>query len=263
MKYLIASYNRPNKQCTARYLNSVGVPKDDIIIGVQTESDLDSYTRSVGDIATVVYKPAHNAAGNRNNIISLLDDGEQFMLADDDIRSLAIYRIEEIGRYGKRYTVDEDCFNSIVEYVTCLLDNGVFAVGTQKNDNMITLYNICYDEDKKESIKLSPEYLLSGECIFMRKGELTTFNDELDCIDDLYLSMKLIAEGKTIVCINQLTTNKPQDTTNTGGCFDVYQSGGKLKAFLTIFREFHPMCIPTRGYRSYMLRKGIRGKVLS
>lgn len=261
MKYLVASYNRPKEQFTVKYLHNMGVSKDDIYVGVQTENDLASYTDSIGEIATIKFKPAHNAAGNRNNIISLVKDGENFVIFDDDIKSLALYKIKEIGQYGSNHVASKEEFKQIVEYAEYLLDNGVYAVGTQKNSNLITLFNIIH-KDANNISKLTTECMLSGECIFMKKDETTFFDDSLNCIDDLDFSLRAIAEGKTILCINQLTTNKPQDMTNKGGCFDIYQNGGKILAFLKIFERWNNLCLPTRKYGSFMLRHGVRSKKL-
>ena len=91
----IASYQRAGEQRTLELLKRLGVPRNDIILSVQTESDHDAYKKYESD-ATIIYREAHNAAGNRNNILDWLPRGEHLVMLDDDISEFCYLKGEKL-----------------------------------------------------------------------------------------------------------------------------------------------------------------------
>ena len=85
MKYLIPSYKRAGSVTTISYLRGIGIAPECIYVSTQTTEDRDKYQQLYGDDCTVVYREAHNCAGNRNTLVGLLEDGEEGLLLDDDM----------------------------------------------------------------------------------------------------------------------------------------------------------------------------------
>lgn len=103
----IPSAGRADKQFTLDYLERIGVPRERILFAVQTKADLEDYTAAgiCERVLAITYGPAHNAAGNRNNLLNAVEPGAEMLMLDDDIRE--IVRLESAADGAHRAeTVD-------------------------------------------------------------------------------------------------------------------------------------------------------------
>ncbi len=253
MKFLIPSYNRAEKCRTARYLHSLGYTRDQVHISTQNERDRDAYTREYGDIATVHYREAHNCAGNRNTLVDLLDDGEECLLMDDDVRS--VYRYTPIAgrRYGKLVSLDREGFDELLDKCHGLIEDGVSLVGVYDNANTMNIHRNYADGRAVDYTRQ-----IVGSFMYARKDGDLRFDETLPCLDDVELSLRLVFGGRKTARLNLYAANKPQDTKETGGCFEVYESGKKKEVLLELERRFYPLAVHKKDWTGMRLKGGIR-----
>lgn len=103
MKFLIPSYRRSNDISTVKMLLEYGVCAEEIYVGVQTLSDYKDYKGKVNG-ANIVYGKAKNPSGNRNNLMTVLKDGEQAVFMDDDLTKISEIQWKDINKIRKKRT---------------------------------------------------------------------------------------------------------------------------------------------------------------
>ena len=71
----IPSAGRAGELLTLDYLERIGVPRERIILSVQSKADLEDYTAAgvCERVRALIYGPARNAAGNRNNLLNAVE----------------------------------------------------------------------------------------------------------------------------------------------------------------------------------------------
>ena len=88
--FAIPSYKRAFEQLTLDYLTKLGVPRDMIVMSVQTRDDYDAY-RAIGIEARVgrfIYQNGSCVGDNRNNLLNAIPEGTYIVMMDDDIKTL-------------------------------------------------------------------------------------------------------------------------------------------------------------------------------
>lgn len=255
MKYLIPSYDRVGRCKTVEYLHSIGVPKDDIFIATQNERDRDAYTRKFGGLAQIIYRDAHNCAGNRNTLVGVLDEGEVGVFLDDDLRSIQRYVMPTGGeKYGHLEDMGLEELRLMCEEAERLIkEGGAWLVGTAWNSNVTLIYRAL-----AQGKRLSWNKTLSGAVLFAVKHSGLVFDEALPCLDDFDLCLRYIAEGKNVVRVTDWIMNKPQDTTEAGGCYEVYQSGKKREVLMELDRRYYPLARHTKDWKSMRVRAGLK-----
>ena len=253
MRFLIPSYRRSEKCRTARYLHSLGYSREQIHIATQTEEDFRAYEATYGSVAVVHYREAQNCAGNRNTLVGLLEDGEECLLMDDDVRS--VYRYEPVDgqRYGKLVSLDREGFDSLLAQCSDLLASGVSLVCIFDNANTM---NVHRNWEKGAHVDYSR--LAVGSFMYTRKESWLRFDETLPCNDDTELSLRLIFEGRKTARLNLYAANKPQDTKEGGGCFEVYQSGRKVEVLKELERRYYPLAAHKKDWTGMRLKAGLR-----
>ena len=118
----IPSAGRADKQFTLDYLERIGVPRERILLSVQTKSDLEEYTAAgiCERVLAITYGPAHNAAGNRNNLLNAVEPGAELLMLDDDIREIVrlesaadgAHRAETVDSFPALLRLAEDGFST-------------------------------------------------------------------------------------------------------------------------------------------------------
>lgn len=106
MKFVIPTYQRCDRVKTVGYLHDrCNIPHSDIILCVQTESDLQAYRAKFPELV-VHYREGHNGAMNSNTAIQYAREhfpGEDFIMMDDDFDYILILRKEgnrKTANYG-------------------------------------------------------------------------------------------------------------------------------------------------------------------
>lgn len=255
MKCLIPSYDRVGRCKTVEYLHSIGIPKEDIFIATQNERDCDAYTERHGDKAQILYREAHNCAGNRNTLVEVLEKGEIGLFLDDDLRSIQRYVMPSDGeKYGHLEDMDRAAFDAMcAEAERLVRDDGAWLVGTAWNTNEVLIYR-----QIAAGKNLSWNKTLSGATLFALHHDGLRFDEALPCLDDSDLCLRYISEGKDIVRVTEWVMNKPQDTTEKGGCFEVYQSGKKKDVLKELDRRYYPLAKHTKDWKAMQVRSGLK-----
>ncbi|MCD8206451.1 MAG: hypothetical protein LUD72_00785 [Bacteroidales bacterium] len=150
MEYLvgIASYKRAENQRTLAYLESIGVPKERILMAVQTSEDYDSY-RAEGlesRVGKLLYSPAETAGENRNTILDAVKSGTRLVLMDDDIACvsrLAGSRLESLNTVQKFEHMVGDGFRTAAKYHTSVFGlypiHNAFYMGKQTRSRQVVI----------------------------------------------------------------------------------------------------------------------------
>lgn len=251
MKALIPSYKRPDSCKTALYLNSCGWPKEDIIIGTQTKEDFEAYTESYGDIATITYREAKNCAGNRNNLLEYVGH-ERVVLMDDDIKRVWRYDLPEEGHGIPTVLEGEELLKALETISKCMDIAGAKIAGTAMHTNFIFL-----EREMLKRGRWRKTSLLSGMFMVMDAGE-RVFDESYDCIDDHEYCLRLLANGESTLRACWIVVDKPQDTTNKGGCYDMYQSGKKVEVLKRMEAEYGAIAKVKKDWTGMQLRAGLR-----
>ena len=100
----IASYNRKDRQPMLRLLNSLGYPKEQILLAVQCEQDFKEYEPIYGDMATIIYQEGKNISDNKNAILDYMVEylgNQRVVILSDKVRA-----INWIDRSRKTHTVE-------------------------------------------------------------------------------------------------------------------------------------------------------------
>lgn len=211
-KFGVPSYKRSDRAHTIPTLAALGYSRENIVVSVQTESDYREYATAYGDKATIIFKEASNCAQNRNTLIDHFDDGEKFIMLDDDVKSFC--RLEEIN--GKK------CFSRIASKQQL---NKVF-------DNMFA-----YCQSHKSPIWAwypTPNAFFMNHTIDRRNLFVATilgivnnksfrFNEAFDLKEDLEISLRLMKLGYNAVRFNGYTVEA--NHLSKGGCEDARAAG--------------------------------------
>lgn len=253
MKFFIPSYNRLDRCRTVKYLNSIGIEKERIIVSTQNKKDFDAYTAKYGKIATILYREAHNCAGNRNTLVDYMDDGEVGLFFDDDLYSVQEYRFIEGSKYGKLFDLDRDGFDRFCNEGAKLIEDGASLVGLAWNSNVTNIYRALSAGKYIDQTKT-----ISGAAMFVVNDDELRFDETLDCLDDTEICLRRMVNGDKVLRMNNYIMNKPQDTKEKGGCFDVYQSGKKIEVLKEMDKRFYPFAKHKKDWTGMQVKAGMR-----
>lgn len=221
MRYGIASFKRPECR-TVRTLLEAGISSEDIVISVQTEADLEEYSKK-HDVK-VIYAPNDCAGGNRNNLLKNIDG--DVCLLDDDITSFSYWN-------GGKYVADtKTTLLRLQTSLNDLLDEAAIIGIAPSANGMVR-------KGHQEVSYLTP---LQGTVLIVRDKTLL-FNEKWKMVEDYEIALRAIHQGKTTVRFNDFVANKPKNGSNKGGLHDRY-ARGELPLWITrlakTYPEFHP-----------------------
>lgn len=253
MRFFIPSYRRADRCRTVRYLNSLGYSREQIHVSTQTEEDYRAYEAAYGSIAVVHYREAQNCAGNRNTLVGLMSEGEIGMFLDDDLYSLQRYVFSDGEKYGRLVDLDRDGLDALCSRAEEDIKSGVKLIGLAWNTNVMNIYRALSSGKAIDKTKT-----LSGASLFVINDDELMFDESLDCLDDTELCLRRIFNGDTVLRYNEYAMNKPQDTKEKGGCFDVYQSGKKIDVLKELDRRFYPLARHEKDWTGMRIRAGLR-----
>lgn len=214
MKFLIPSFLRASTIKTHRTLERLGVPKKDIIIGVQTKDDYRLYRESCEGY-TVIFGEASNAAANRNNLLDYAESkGEKrAILVDDDITSFM--RLKKIDGKLHRSSIHPDQFGKMLEDGFAL--GGVlFSIQYPKHSHVL-LRDVQRGKVRRNS-------LFAGIFIGISDTSLR-FNEVLNMGEDYELIARVVANGYDVYTLTGYQYNAPRCGHNDGGCHKMYELG--------------------------------------
>lgn len=204
-------------------LESYGVSNKDIFIGVQTESDLESYSNKYESRCTIVFsKEAVNAAGNRNGLLDNFKGESRCLMLDDDLRRIS--RIEpSISRNG----------NETVKFVPLKPSEFISLVKEMAE----------YDADIAGANHIDKRYLLRDSLLkpqvinnkliegsfMMINNPYFRFCEDVTFAEDFELCFKTLAGGgSTARNIRHVIVKASSNGKAGGGCHHLYSLGKKF-----------------------------------
>lgn len=252
MKYLIPSYKRAGSVTTISYLRGIGIAPECIYVSTQTTEDRDKYQQLYGDDCTVVYREAHNCAGNRNTLVGLLEDGEEGLLLDDDVTGFQKYVIPEGEKYGKYYDLDRNGFDEMCRTAHEYMKKAGL-VGEAWSMNPLNLCRMLQKGKKAQRNKTQ-----NGASLFVKKTEHLHFDETINCFDDIEISLRYIVNGIDTVRMLEYTPKKRADLKTEGGCKEVYENGGARKTLEELDRRYYPLARHNDAWDDMRIIRGLK-----
>lgn len=209
--FAIASYNRPDKQYCAQWLNRIGVPKERIFIQTQTEEDFRTYSSKYGNIANIGFSPASNVSENKNNLLDRVGD-RNIVVCSDNVRTLLFLCSD-----GKLAEVDN------IESLEFFIRRGFESL--EKYDAlMFGVYPSANGFFMKRSATI--DTWLLGCFMGIKKGAARglRFNEKYPLKEDYEISARAITGGAHTVRFNDVTVKKTCRT--KGGSYELWKTAG-------------------------------------
>lgn len=247
--YGIISYKRAEKQTTLDYLVKNGIPRERIILSLNAESDIGPYQK-YADRAQIIYGEAHNAAGNRNNILNYLPEGTHLILLDDDVRRFACY--DPAGTYGTFFENFKEAEEEFERAFGILEETGRKIFGVAQTENAM----FC-----QRTLKKYGKYCINaliGAGLFGIIVGRDRFNDRMPVWDDLDMMLKQI-KTRGLLRVNTVGNIVGTFYTTKGGCQEAYAMGGKEKALRMLLTKYGDIAVPSKsnGENGVQLKHGI------
>lgn len=246
--YGIISYKRADRQSTLDYLQ--GVPKERIVLSLNRKEDIEPYQK-YADRATIIYGEAHNAAGNRNNILNYLPTGTHLVLMDDDLHCFAHY--EPIGKYGAYQAI------TIAQAERAFEQS--FMAAEKLHINVFGLASNTNAMFQSGTIAKHGRYSINGLLGAGMFGIITDrsrFDTKMPVWDDYDFMLSHIKTGK-ILRDNTMGVETGTFYTAKGGCEEAYASGGKRIALRTLTMRYGDIAMPSKngGEDGVQLKKDV------
>lgn len=208
--HYVVTYKRVGRLHTPFALMKSGVPKEDIIISVQSEEELEEYREFYKDEGfTFELNQARSAATHKNAIIRKLKIGEQVMVYDDDIRRFREWWDKPGTKHGSGRLVkdlNEVCYKAF--QVAELEGAEYWDLSPQYNSMFI-----------KGRLKNGPYqkwiYLCASTLGVTYQGNL--LDETLTMLDDTELTFRLLNSGGMVFRYSGVATDAAPVGKNPGG----------------------------------------------
>lgn len=206
--FQIPSYDRVGKQSTVAMLHVMGIPKEDIWVGVHDEEAKAQYEADIGDRATIYNCNISNLGGKRNFLLSMAERGQKVVIMDDDIDS-----IDYMDADGEMHTIaDGGEFLRMLDYC--------FGFTSKCNSVLWGTYPVVNPYFMSHTIDLNNLLI----CTFMGTVAGTlNFDKESIIKEDMELCLRNMANGLNVVRFNFIVADAKHRT--KGGAHDEWKSG--------------------------------------
>ena len=212
MRIGIPSYQRVDKLHSLATLEKMGFTKNDIVISTQTSEDYEAYLRAFGDRAKVIYRKGTNDSMNRNTCLNYFDEGEEFLLIDDDIKEFC--GLEQIGDKKMLYPIKT---KEKLEQIA----RKQFDFCQKHNSPLFAWYAVENAFFMSNSIDL--RNILVGTVFGVHNRADVRFNETYDLKGDFEISLRLIERGFNAVRFNGFVAKA--DHKSAGGCESARKAG--------------------------------------
>ena len=231
MRIGIPSYKRVDTFHSLPTLEKMGYTKNDIIVSTQTSEDYEAYLKAFGDRAKIIYRKGSNDSMNRNTLLDYFDEGEDFLLIDDDIKEFC--GLEVIGDKKMLYPIKtKEKLEKIVikQFAFCEKHNSpIFAWYALENaffmSNTIDLRNI-----------------LVGTVFGIHNRADVRFNETYDLKGDFEISLRLIERGFNAVRFNGFAAKA--DHRSAGGCEGARKAGHNKIRCEALLNRYPTLIVP-------------------
>lgn len=232
MRIGIPSFRRVNRLHSMDTLERMGYGPEDIIISTQTGLDYAEYKKAFAGRAQIIYRAGTNDSMNRNACIDFFDEGERFLLIDDDIKAFcgliqcdgkkALYDIrskEELERIATKQFDYCDKHNSPM-FAWYPTENAYFM------SNTIDLRNI-----------------FVGTVLGVTNSRKRRFNEVYDLKGDFEISLRLIEAGYNAVRFNGYVAKA--DHRSKGGCEEARKAGHNAERYRALLERYPTLIKPS------------------
>ena len=222
MKFAIPSYKRHDRQDTLKWLLSVGVPKTDIYLFVQTEEDYGLY-KQYEESCNLVYKEAQSLPKARNNILDHFQGKDDIVMMDDDITALS---------FGSK----EQKLVSITSHEMVMkVFETMFAMTRRLKGSLCGFYPVHNNFFMQDSIDTKKPV---NTIIGFPKGFKLRFDINFIAKEDIELCGRVLASGGKIIRLNNISFNA-KHRTNHGGANDIWKSGVN-REYAMVLEQIYP-----------------------
>lgn len=200
--FAIPSYKRAFEQLTLDYLAKLGVPRDMIVMSVQTQGDYDAY-RAAGIEARVgrlIYRDGNCVGENRNNLLDAIPEGTYVVMMDDDIKTLLALdgqKLRPIETFGGFMQVVTHGFMAAAR-------NFTVGFGLYPTDNAYYMSN-----------SITPRSIVDGMFLGLINGKVR-YDSSFKTKEDYELCCRLIREYGAFPRLNMYATRAK--SRSRGGC---------------------------------------------
>ena len=226
--YAIPSYKRAQKQVTLDYLSGMGVPKDRIMIFVQTEKDFHEY-QNHKDRATIVLMEANGIARARNNILNRLKDSNLLMM-DDDVKTLYILKDGELKEITNRIDL-------------ALAINRCFAQARSLGSKIFGIYPVANAFFMSDDISTR---VTVNTVMGYASGFPFRFDETFETKEDAELCGRVLKRGGRVVRFNNLAV-KADHNKDTKGYKDKEHQGENLRMVKKLCARYPDIFSPQKG----------------
>lgn len=231
MRVGIPSYKRVDKFHTLATLERLGYKENEIVVSTQTKEDYEAYSKSFAGRAKIIYRKGSNDSMNRNTLLDYFDEGEDFLLLDDDIREFC--GLEQIGDKKTLYPIKtRERLEKIVnrQFDFCRKHNSpIFAWYAVENaffmSNTTDLRNI-----------------LVGTVFGIHNRRDVRFNEVYDLKGDFEISLRLIERGFNAVRFNGYVAKA--DHKSAGGCDEARKAGHNRIRCAALLERYPTLIVP-------------------
>lgn len=211
--FCIPTYHRERVLTIDKMLQSLGYPKDRIIVSTQCQEDFAKMVKIYRNMATVIYREGSCVGDNRNNLLQYCQQNgiQRLVMIDDDVQSIftAVKSRSTVQRLsGDRATFDSFISENIYElmHTACARLCGGYMC-----DNPLSMTK-----------KIENRSLLIGRLLFFADSGLR-FDRRYVAKEDYELCCRLLQNGEQVLRLNYLAA---QSSKQDGGCSDVWNGGG-------------------------------------
>ena len=225
IRFGIPSYKRSDCAHSIQALKNLGFQKDAIVVAVQTESDLEKYRSSYGNDITLIFRPARNCAQNRNTLIDYFDDGERFIMLDDDVK--AFCRLEIIGdkKMFSKFTNSERLESTFTR---------MFDLCQKRKSPMWAWYPVPNPFFMSNTIDL--RNLFVGTILGVVNDRKRHFDEGFDLKEDFEISLRLMRLGYNAVRFNGYAVEANHKS--KGGCESAWKSDSNIKRCAELLERY-------------------------
>lgn len=250
IKFAIISYKRAGNVLTLDWLESVGIPKDDIIIALNNPDDFEPYKELYGDrVSDIVCVEKDNVGGNSNNVMDYFTLGQRFFLLDDDVRKVQKYSMQG-GKYGTLNDLDGEGFLKEAEYMFNACDyHGAEMFGFYPVNNKMELLNYAA---KKEHYGI--KRLFQGGIMGFKKGS-ARFDEKQRLFTDYDMQLQYLSRGVPTLRDNYCVIIKKANKGFEGGCKADYDSGKDRYYLQRLKHKYGDLLTIKKGYKGITLNR--------